>query len=34
MRLPDSTEIHPGHGPSTTISRERGSNPFLRAGAF
>lgn len=22
-------EVHPGHGPSTTIARERGSNPFL-----
>lgn len=22
-------EVHPGHGPSTTIARERASNPFL-----
>jgi len=34
MHLPDGTAIHPGHGPSTTIARERASNPFLRPGAF
>jgi glyoxylase-like metal-dependent hydrolase (beta-lactamase superfamily II) len=27
--LPDSTVIYPGHGPSTTIGRERRSNPFV-----
>ncbi|NNM31192.1 MAG: MBL fold metallo-hydrolase, partial [Akkermansiaceae bacterium] len=27
--LPDPTAVHPGHGPSTTIGRERASNPFL-----
>ena len=32
--LPDDTEVHPGHGPSTTVGRERATNPFLRAGAF
>ena len=23
--------IHPGHGPSTTLGRERATNPFLDA---
>lgn len=27
--LPDSTVIHPGHGPATTIGAERATNPFL-----
>jgi glyoxylase-like metal-dependent hydrolase (beta-lactamase superfamily II) len=27
--LPEPTVVHPGHGPSTTIARERASNPFL-----
>lgn len=27
--LPDETTVYPGHGPSTTIGRERQSNPFL-----
>jgi len=27
--LPDSTTVHPGHGPATTIGEERWSNPFL-----
>ncbi|HEY5674607.1 MAG TPA: MBL fold metallo-hydrolase [Malonomonas sp.] len=27
--LPDATEAHPGHGPSTTIGREKLHNPFL-----
>lgn len=27
--LPDSTEIYPGHGPSSTIGREKRSNPFV-----
>lgn len=26
----DDTVVYPGHGPSTTISRERKTNPFLR----
>ncbi len=30
MTLPDDTVIIPGHGPTTTISRERAVNPFLR----
>ena len=29
MQLPDSTIVHPGHGPVTTIGQERHSNPFL-----
>jgi glyoxylase-like metal-dependent hydrolase (beta-lactamase superfamily II) len=27
--LPDATEVHPGHGPDTTIGREKAVNPFL-----
>jgi hydroxyacylglutathione hydrolase len=27
--LPDETTVYPGHGPVTTIGRERKSNPFL-----
>jgi glyoxylase-like metal-dependent hydrolase (beta-lactamase superfamily II) len=30
LTLPDSTVVHPGHGPATTIGRERRSNPFLK----
>ena len=26
----DETVVHPGHGPSTTIGRERATNPYLR----
>jgi glyoxylase-like metal-dependent hydrolase (beta-lactamase superfamily II) len=29
LPLPDSTIVVPGHGPNTTIGRERESNPFL-----
>lgn len=29
MALPDDTVVYPGHGPETTIVRERESNPFL-----
>ena len=29
LPLDDETVVHPGHGPSTTIARERGTNPFL-----
>ena len=25
----DETPVHPGHGPSTTVGRERATNPFL-----
>ena len=27
--LPDSTKVYSGHGPETTVGRERGTNPFL-----
>jgi len=27
--LPDETAVYPGHGPMTSIGRERDSNPFL-----
>jgi glyoxylase-like metal-dependent hydrolase (beta-lactamase superfamily II) len=30
LALPDDTLVFPGHGPETTIGRERDSNPFLR----
>jgi glyoxylase-like metal-dependent hydrolase (beta-lactamase superfamily II) len=29
MALPDETVVRPGHGPDTTIGRERMFNPFL-----
>jgi hydroxyacylglutathione hydrolase len=29
LPLPDNTVVLPGHGPQTTIGRERASNPFL-----
>ena len=29
LPLPDSTILHPGHGPSTTIGQEAATNPFL-----
>lgn len=29
LELPDQLEVHPGHGPSTTVGRERRTNPFL-----
>jgi len=29
--LPDETQVLPGHGPATTLGRERASNPFLQA---
>lgn len=31
LPLPDEIKVHPGHGPSTTIGRERDTNPFLQA---
>ncbi|MBD0292774.1 MAG: MBL fold metallo-hydrolase [Jiangellaceae bacterium] len=30
LPLPDDTAVLPGHGPATTIGRERASNPFLQ----
>lgn len=29
LTLPDETEVLPGHGPVTTIQREKSENPFL-----
>ena len=29
LALPDDTQVVPGHGPMTTIGRERETNPFL-----
>jgi glyoxylase-like metal-dependent hydrolase (beta-lactamase superfamily II) len=31
LSLPDEVTVYPGHGPPTTIGRERQSNPFLQA---
>lgn len=30
LPLPDATRVRPGHGPATTVGRERAANPFLR----
>jgi glyoxylase-like metal-dependent hydrolase (beta-lactamase superfamily II) len=27
---PDEATVYPGHGPLTTLGRERATNPFLR----
>jgi len=32
--LSDETIVYPGHGPATTIGRERATNPFLNEDAF
>jgi glyoxylase-like metal-dependent hydrolase (beta-lactamase superfamily II) len=29
LPMDDSTVVHPGHGPATTIARERRANPYL-----
>jgi glyoxylase-like metal-dependent hydrolase (beta-lactamase superfamily II) len=29
MLLSDETVVHPGHGPATSIGRERVSNPYV-----
>lgn len=29
LTLPDETAVYPGHGPPTTIGRERATNPYL-----
>lgn len=33
LTLPDETVVYPGHGPETTVGRERVANPFL-TGAY
>jgi hydroxyacylglutathione hydrolase len=33
LTLPDDTVVLPGHGPTTTVGRERASNPFLAGSA-
>lgn len=30
LELSDPTDVYPGHGPRTSVGRERASNPFLR----
>ncbi len=32
MSLPEETVVYPGHGPTTTIGREKRTNPFLHLG--
>ncbi len=32
MTLPDDTRLLPGHGPETTVGRERASNPYILHG--
>jgi len=33
LTLPDETVVYPGHGPETTIGRERRENPYLTGSA-
>jgi glyoxylase-like metal-dependent hydrolase (beta-lactamase superfamily II) len=28
--LPDDTVVYPGHGPQTTVGREKRTNPWIR----
>jgi hydroxyacylglutathione hydrolase len=30
LPMDDATVVHPGHGPDTTIGRERATNPYLK----
>ena len=30
LPMDDATVVHPGHGPATTVGRERGTNPYLQ----
>ena len=32
LTLPDDTILHSGHGPDTTVDREKRTNPFLAVG--
>jgi len=34
LPLPDSTAVLPGHGPQTTMARERATNPYLQEDAL
>ncbi len=34
LSLPDATRVYPGHGPETTIGRERRHNPFLAGHSY
>jgi glyoxylase-like metal-dependent hydrolase (beta-lactamase superfamily II) len=29
LEMPDELDVFPGHGPRTTVGRERSRNPFL-----
>ena len=33
LPLPEELRVHPGHGPETTIGREKAGNPYFRRGA-
>ena len=30
LGLPDDLDVFPGHGPRTSVGRERATNPYLR----